>query len=100
AISQHESALELARGDAAMEVLARFVVLLTPANHQLAFLDADIELIPRESCNCERNTQALRVLPITGQPLDVVGRIAIGHLGNAIEHALDLVEAEEERAGK
>jgi len=38
-------------------------------------------------------------LPIARQPFDVVGRVAIGSLGNAVEHALDLVEAQQERAG-
>ena len=35
-----------------------------------------------------------------GEPLDVVGRIAVGGLGDAIERTLDLVEAEQERTGK
>jgi hypothetical protein len=32
-------------------------------------------------------------LPVAWQPLDIVGRVAIGPLGNTIEHALDFVEA-------
>jgi hypothetical protein len=45
AIRQHESALELARGDAAMDVLPAFVVLLTAADNELALLYRDIELV-------------------------------------------------------
>ena len=32
--------------------------------------------------------------------LDVVGRIAVGRLGDAVERTLDLVEAEQKRTGK
>jgi hypothetical protein len=38
-------------------------------------------------------------LSIARQPFDVVGRVAVGALGDAVEHALDLVEAQQERAG-
>ena len=60
AVRQHECALELARGDAAVEILAGLVVLLPPTDHQLAFLDAHIELIAGESSNGERDAQPLR----------------------------------------
>src|SRR5262249_28214942 len=83
-----------------MEILVCLVVLLPPADHQLALLDAYIELVPGETGNSKRNTQPLGVVPITGQSLDVIWRVAIGPLGNAVEHALDLVEAQEKRAGK
>ena len=77
----------------------RLVVLLPSADHQLAFLDADIELIARETGYSERDAQPLRVLPVARQPLDIVGRVAVGPLGHAIEHALDFIETQEERAG-
>jgi hypothetical protein len=35
-----------------------------------------------------------------GNPLDVVGRIAVGSLGDAIKRTLDLVEPEQEWAGQ
>ena len=41
--------------------------------------------------------QALRLAVFAGDPLDVVGRIAVRGLGHAIERTLDLVEADEER---
>src|ERR1700690_44865 len=55
AVRQHESALELARGDAAVDVLPAFVVLLPPANHQLTFLDADVELVAGEAGDGKRD---------------------------------------------
>jgi hypothetical protein len=33
------------------------------------------------------------------QSFDVVRRIAVGAFGNAVEHALDFVEAQQERTG-
>jgi hypothetical protein len=92
--------LKLACGNAAVEILAALVVLLPPTDHQLALLDADIELIAGESGNSKRNSQPLWILPITRQPLDVVGRIAVSPFGNAVEHALDLVESQKKRAGE
>jgi hypothetical protein len=38
-------------------------------------------------------------MPVTGQPFDVVGWIAVGALGDTVEHALDLVEAQQKRTG-
>ena len=35
-----------------------------------------------------------------GHALDVVGRVAVSPLGDAVEHALDLIETQEERAGQ
>jgi hypothetical protein len=80
--------------------MAAFVVLLPPADHQLAFLDGYIELVAGEAGDGESDTQPFRVLPVTGQPFDVVGGIAVGPLGDAVEHALDFVEAQQKRAGK
>ena len=76
-----------------------FVVLLPSADHQLTFLDADVELVAGEAGDGERDAQPLRILRVARQPFDVVGRVAVGPLGDAVEHALDLVEAQQERAG-
>src|SRR6516165_3810169 len=64
AVSQHKRALELARGNTAMEKLAALVVLLPTADHQLTFLDRDVELVAGEAGNGERDTQPLRILPV------------------------------------
>ena len=85
AVRQHEGALELARGDAAVEILAALVVLLPSADQQLTFLDADVELIAGEAGDGKRDAQPLRVLSIARQPFDVVGRVAVGALGDAVD---------------
>jgi hypothetical protein len=78
-----------------MEELPCFVVLLTPANEELAFLDRDVQLIAGETGDRQRDTQAFRVPVLTGNPLDVVGRIAVCTFGHAIERTLDLIEAKQ-----
>ena len=75
------------------------VVLLAPADHELALLDRHVELIAREARDRERDPQTLGLAVLTGDPLDVVGRVAVGGLGDAVERTLDLVESEQERAG-
>ena len=42
---QHEGALEVARGNAAMDVLPGLVVLLAAADDELIFLNGHIELV-------------------------------------------------------
>src|SRR5262245_29453472 len=83
-----------------MEVLAGFFVLLPAPDYQLALLDAYIEMIARKSGNGERDAQPLRIFPVARQPLDIVGRITIGPPCDTGEHALDLIESQEERAGE
>src|SRR5262245_50807587 len=83
-----------------MEVLVGFVVLLPPPDYQLALLDAYIEMITRKPGNGERDAQPLRILSVARQSLDIVGRITVGPLGDTVEHTLDLVESQEERAGE
>src|SRR6476646_6420900 len=48
AASQHERALELPRGNAAVEILTRLVVLLAAADDELVLLSRHIELFARE----------------------------------------------------
>ena len=43
--------------------------------------------------------QALRLAVLPGDPFDVVGRIAIRSLGDAVERTLDLVEPKQKRTG-
>src|ERR1700731_284861 len=77
AVRQHESALELARGDAAVDVLPAFVVLLPAADDELALLYADIELVAGETRDRKGNAQPFRTVPVSGNALDVVRRIAL-----------------------
>src|ERR1043166_1095508 len=100
AVCKHEGALELPRGDAAMQVLPGLVVLLASADDELVFLDTHVELVAGEAGHRERDTKTLGIFGVAGEPLDVVGRITVGTLGVAVEHALDLVKSEQERTGK
>src|ERR1700722_10709117 len=98
-LRQHEGALEVARGDAAMDVLPGLVVLLAAPNHEPVFLYRYIDFVASKTRHCERDAQPLG-LPIAAvAALDVVGRITVGAFNDAIEYALDLVESQKERTG-
>src|SRR5438477_11099866 len=56
-LRQHEGALEVARGDAAMDVLPGLVVLLAAPDHELVFLNRYIELVAGEPGNGQRAAQ-------------------------------------------
>ncbi len=99
-VGQHEGALELAGGDAAVQVLPALVVLLTSPDDELLLLDGHLELVERETRDRQRDAQALRIVSVARESFDVVGRIAVRRLGDAVERTLDLVEADEERAGQ
>ena len=49
AFGQYEGALELAGGDAAVQVLPRLVVDLAATDEQLVFLDGNVELVAGEA---------------------------------------------------
>src|SRR5215471_3037052 len=83
-----------------MEVLVLLVVLLPAANDELTLLDRHVELIAGEPRDGQRDPQALGLAVLAGNALDVVGRIPVGGLGDAVERTLDLVESEEEGAGQ
>src|SRR5262249_45704613 len=83
-----------------MEILVLLLVLLTAPDDELAFLDRHVELIAGEAGNRQGNPQALGLALVAGNALDVVGRIAVGGLGDTIGRSLDLVESEQERAGQ
>jgi len=72
------------------------VVVLPPADDQLIFLGGHLELLAREARNRERDAQPFRLAVVTSDALDIVGRIAVGPFGDAVERTLDLVEAEQE----
>jgi len=82
-----------------VDVLPGLVVLLPPADEELVLLDRDLELVAGETRNRERDAQPFRLVRIAAKALDVVGRLAVGPLDDAIEHTLDFVEAKKERTG-
>ena len=81
-----------------MEILPGLVFLLPPADDELALLDTHIELVPGESGHRQGDPEPLGVAAFARQPLDIVRRIAVGSLADAVERSLDLVEAEQKRA--
>ena len=83
---------ELARRDAAVEILPGLVVVLAPADDELAFLDRHVELVAGKAGDRQRDTQPLRIALGRGDPLDIVRRVTIRGLGDAVEHALFSVE--------
>src|SRR5258707_13064539 len=93
AVGQHEGALELARGDAAVEIDAVLVVGLLAAHDELVVLDLDVEIGHREAGDGERDAQG-----ILAGLLDIAGWIAVARrLADAIERSLELIETKKKR---
>src|SRR3954463_549994 len=99
-LRQHEGALEVARGDAAMDVLPGLVVLLAAPDHELVFLNGYIELVTGKSRHRQRDAQTFRLTVGAIAALDVVRRITVGAFDDAIERTLDFVEPKQERTGQ
>jgi hypothetical protein len=89
----------MARGDAAMDVLPGLVVLLAAPDHELVFLNGHIKLVTGKTRHRERDAQPFGLAVGTVTSLDVVGRITVGTLDDAIERTLDFVEPKQERTG-
>src|SRR5260370_9720142 len=70
-ISQYECALELTRGNSAVEVLARLFVVLPTADDELTLLDRDIEFVAGEPRDRQRNAQPFGPPIFTRRPLDL-----------------------------
>ena len=67
------------------------VVGLLAADGKLALHKLDGEIGGREAGDRQDDTQ-----PVFADPLDIVGRIALGILGQPVECALELVEAQKQ----
>jgi hypothetical protein len=98
-LCQHESALKVPRGDAAMDVLPSLVLLLATPDHKLVFLNGYIELVAGKSRHRQRDPQPFGLAIGAIAPLDIVRRIAVGAFDDAIERSLDFVESQKERTG-
>src|SRR5205085_12332415 len=98
-LRQDKGALEVALGDAAMDVLAGLVVLLPTADDELVFLNGYIELVAGKTRYRQRDPKPLGLAVGTVAALDIVGRVAVGALYDAIERTLDFVESQQERTG-
>src|SRR5580698_4341098 len=98
-LRQHEGALEVARGDAAMDVLPGLVVLLAAPDQELVFLNGYIELVAGKTRHRERDSQLFGLPAAAVAPLDVIRRITVGAFDDAIERTLNFVESQQERTG-
>src|SRR3954470_6557905 len=96
-LGQHKGALEVARGDAAMDVLSGLVILLPAPNHELIFLNRYIELVAGKTRHRKRDAQPFGLAVGAVAALDIVGRITVGTLYDTIERTLDFVESQQER---
>src|SRR5690606_14178618 len=76
-VGQHESALELPRGDAAMKVGAPFLLGATTADHELVVLDRDLEVVAVEPGHRKGDTEPFAVAVGACHLLYVVGRITV-----------------------
>src|SRR5579875_184779 len=92
AVGKHERPLELACGDAAVEVDALLVVDLLAANDELVVLDLDRKLVHAETGDGQRDAQL-----ILATLFDVVRRIAVGgRLADPVERPLELLESQQQ----
>jgi CheY-like chemotaxis protein len=96
-VRQHESALELAGRNTAVEKLPGLFVVLPAADDELILLDRYVEFGADEARHGQRDTQPLLAAALARHPLDIVGRIAVGGFGNPVERAFDFIKAEQER---
>jgi hypothetical protein len=92
AVGQHEGALELPRGDATVEVIPLFVVLLFAADRKLLVFQGNFQLVPREPGHGERDAHRSR-----SALLDIVGGIGLGRRAlGPVDQGAGVVEAQQE----
>jgi hypothetical protein len=91
--------LEVAGGDAAMDVLPGLVVLLAASDHELVFLNGYIKLVTGKTRHRQRDAEPLRLTVAAIATFDVVRRITVGAFDDAIKRTLDFVEPKQERTG-
>jgi hypothetical protein len=70
--------------------------MLAAADEELVLLHSHLELLAGEAGDGEGDAQAFRPLGRCGDPLDIVGRIALGPLRDPVQHPFELVETQEE----
>ena len=100
-VRQDKSALELASGDAAVEIGPGAVIDLTAPDHELVFLEGDFKLVARESGDRERDAEFLWRIFAARYSLDIIGRIAvIGRFCGPVEDPLEIIESEADRGWK
>src|SRR5690606_3472243 len=100
AVGKHEAALELPGRDAAMQIFPLRLVGLAAAHHELVFLDADVEIVLRETRHRQDDAQPLSRAVAAAKTLDVVGRIGIAGFRQALQRLFHGVEPKQKRARK
>src|SRR6185369_390320 len=91
---EHEAALELAGGDAPIEIDPVRVILLLAAHSQLIVFELDFQLFQSKAGHRQGDPQA-----VIADLLDIIGGVAFrAGLGDPVQGALELVEAEQQRA--
>src|SRR3954467_8437799 len=90
---QNEAALELAGGNAAMQINSRLVIDLPATDHQLVVFGLYRQIIHRETGDRKCDPQS-----IFAYLFNIVGRIPFRRvLRDPVERALELVEAQKQR---
>src|SRR3954465_16002678 len=83
-----------------MDILPGLVVLLASADDELVFLNGYIELVTGKTRHRQCDPKPFGLAVVAVAALDIVGRVAVGTLDDAIERTLDFVESQQERTGQ
>src|SRR5262249_60779424 len=93
---------ELTGGDAAMNEVARLVVLLPAADGELVVLQRDVQLIALEARYRQNDAQAFGGVwrrTVGRNALDIVGGIPVAAaLADAVDQAFHILKAQQQRA--
>jgi hypothetical protein len=81
-----------------VEVLVGPLVILPTTNHKLIFLNRHVKFVAAKTRNRKGDAQPFWLPIFTSHPLNIVRRVTIGGLGNAIEGAFDFIEAKQKWA--
>src|SRR5690606_28121998 len=100
AFGKHEAALELARGDAAVQKVALGLVGLAAAHEELVLLGGDVEVAFGEPRDGKCYAQLLRFALGAAQSFDVVGRIGIAGLRQTLQRLFHGIESKQKRTRK
>src|SRR5712692_4162051 len=91
AFGQDEGALELTRGDAAMQIDALSIICLLAADDELVVLDRDAEIAHGEAGYRQGDPQS-----VLAQLLDIVGRISVArNFADPVEGTFEVVDPQE-----
>ena len=87
--------------DASVDEFARLVLVLPPTDHQLIVFQRDFELLAPETGQCQGNAQhldACSVAVVGYDAFDVVGRITVTALADAVDQPFHFLKTQEQWA--